>query len=227
MPIAYEDALAATARACSLRDHTGPTRLPCTAGSMVTEKAYVLASSARGAGTKHIDYNGACAWCRPAPPKDDVRHDRATNPGPISRRRRCADRGVEPAECAPITTYYLWQCRERGGRLIVMDPRLTPITRNADLYLPVRPARTWPCSSRCSTSCPRRLVRSESLRSGRPGSTPCGHRCRWTPARAGHISGPPDDIVKAAHWIGERTARWGFTRADRAPFERVENCPRC
>ena len=47
--------------------------------------------------------------------------------------------GSNTAECAPITTHYLWQCRERGGTLIVVDPRMTPITRNADLYLPVRP----------------------------------------------------------------------------------------
>ena len=33
----------------------------------------------------------------------------------------------------------LWRFRDRGGKLIVMDPRMTPITRNADLFLPVRP----------------------------------------------------------------------------------------
>jgi assimilatory nitrate reductase catalytic subunit len=29
--------------------------------------------------------------------------------------------------------------RDLGGKLIVVDPRMTPITRNADMYLPVRP----------------------------------------------------------------------------------------
>src|SRR6185312_6928798 len=29
--------------------------------------------------------------------------------------------------------------RDRGGKLIVADPRLNPISRNADLFLPVRP----------------------------------------------------------------------------------------
>ena len=43
------------------------------------------------------------------------------------------------ADCSPITTDYIWRCRDRGGKLIVIDPRMTPITRNADLYLPVRP----------------------------------------------------------------------------------------
>jgi assimilatory nitrate reductase catalytic subunit len=47
--------------------------------------------------------------------------------------------GSNVAECAPITTDYVWRCRDNGGKLIVIDPRMTPITRNADLYLPVRP----------------------------------------------------------------------------------------
>src|SRR5262249_54161641 len=47
--------------------------------------------------------------------------------------------GANVGECAPITTSYIWRCRDRGGRLIVVDPRMTPIARNADLYLPVRP----------------------------------------------------------------------------------------
>ena len=47
--------------------------------------------------------------------------------------------GSNAADCSPITTDYIWRCRDRGGKLIVIDPRMTPITRNADLYLPVRP----------------------------------------------------------------------------------------
>jgi len=47
--------------------------------------------------------------------------------------------GSNVADCSPITTDYIWRCRDRGGKLIVIDPRMTPITRNADLYLPVRP----------------------------------------------------------------------------------------
>ena len=37
--------------------------------------------------------------------------------------------GANIAECAPITTDYLWQARENGARLIVLDPRMTPIAR--------------------------------------------------------------------------------------------------
>ena len=43
--------------------------------------------------------------------------------------------GANIGECAPITTDYIWRCRDHGGKLIVADPRMTPISRNADLYL--------------------------------------------------------------------------------------------
>src|SRR5205814_10610002 len=47
--------------------------------------------------------------------------------------------GANIGDCAPIATDYIWRCRDNGGKLIVADPGMTPITRNADLYLPLRP----------------------------------------------------------------------------------------
>src|SRR5258706_11651401 len=47
--------------------------------------------------------------------------------------------GANVAECAPITTDYLWRCRDAGGKIIVVDPRMTPICRNAGMYLPAPP----------------------------------------------------------------------------------------
>ena len=49
--------------------------------------------------------------------------------------------GSNVAECSPITTNYIWQAREQGARVIVQDPRITPIARTCDLYLPVKPGR--------------------------------------------------------------------------------------
>jgi assimilatory nitrate reductase catalytic subunit len=45
------------------------------------------------------------------------------------------------AECAPITTSYVWQAREFGARVIVVDPRITPLARTCDLFLPIKPGR--------------------------------------------------------------------------------------
>ena len=47
--------------------------------------------------------------------------------------------GSNIAETFPITTSYVWRARDRGARLIVQDPRVVPMARTADLYLPVRP----------------------------------------------------------------------------------------
>ena len=47
--------------------------------------------------------------------------------------------GSNVAECFPIVMQWIWQARDRGASLIVVDPRETPIARTADLWLPVRP----------------------------------------------------------------------------------------
>ena len=50
--------------------------------------------------------------------------------------------GANIGDCAPIKTDYIWRCRDNGGRLIVADPRMTPITRNADTLLSTESIRT-------------------------------------------------------------------------------------
>ena len=46
--------------------------------------------------------------------------------------------GSNVAETFPITTSYIWQAATAGA-LIVQDPRVVPLARTADLFLPVRP----------------------------------------------------------------------------------------
>ena len=66
--------------------------------------------------------------------------DRSANPwSDIPKAKVILVAGANIAECAPITTDYLWQARENGATLIVLDPRMTPIARTADLFIPVRP----------------------------------------------------------------------------------------
>ena len=66
--------------------------------------------------------------------------DRSANPwSDIPKAKVILVAGANIAECAPITTDYLWQARENGAKLIVLDPRMTPIARTADLFIPVRP----------------------------------------------------------------------------------------
>ena len=90
---------------------------------------------------RHIDYNGRlCMVSAGIAYKLAFGVDRSLIPwSEIPKAEVLFVIGANIGDCAPITTDYIWRCRDSGGRLIVADPRMTPITRNADLYLPVRP----------------------------------------------------------------------------------------
>jgi assimilatory nitrate reductase catalytic subunit len=75
--------------------------------------------------------------------------------------------GSNVSECSPITTDYIWRARDRGARLIVVDPRLTPIARTADLFLPVRPGRD---------SALMNAILHAVIRLGEPARPACGAR---------------------------------------------------
>jgi assimilatory nitrate reductase catalytic subunit len=110
--------------------------------SLTTEKAYLVGKFARVAlGTRHVDYNGRlCMVSAGTAYKPAFGVDRSLLPwSDIPKADVLLVIGANVGECAPITTSYIWRCRDRGGKLIVVDPRLTPIARNADLFLPVRP----------------------------------------------------------------------------------------
>ncbi|HZR80886.1 MAG TPA: molybdopterin oxidoreductase family protein [Candidatus Binatia bacterium] len=112
--------------------------------SLTNEKAYLMGKFARLAlGTRHIDYNGRlCMVAAGAANLKAFGVDRAANPwSDIAATDLVMVLGANVSECSPITTDYIWRARDRGARLIVVDPRLTPIARTSDLYLPVRPGR--------------------------------------------------------------------------------------
>ncbi len=112
--------------------------------SLTNEKAYLLGKFARLAlGTRHIDYNGRlCMVSAGAANLKAFGIDRAANPwADIALTDLVMVLGANVSECSPITTDYIWRARDRGARLIVVDPRLTPIARTADLFLPVKPGR--------------------------------------------------------------------------------------
>lgn len=115
-----------------------------TGASLTTEKAYLIGKFARMClKTANIDYNGRlCMVSAGAANKKAFGIDRAANPwSDILKAQVVWISGANIADCAPITTNYVWQAREYGAKIIVVDPRITPIARTCDLFLPVKPGR--------------------------------------------------------------------------------------
>ena len=110
--------------------------------SLTNEKSYLIGKFARLAlHTANLDYNGRfCMVSAGAANKKALGIDRNANPWsdiPLADVVWVA--GSNVAETFPITTSYIWRARDRGAKLIVQDPRVVPLARTADLFLPVRP----------------------------------------------------------------------------------------
>ena len=112
--------------------------------SMTNEKVYLIGKFARVAlRTANIDYNGRlCMVSAGAANKMAFGIDRAANPwSDIPFAKAIILSGTNLGECFPILTDYVWRARDNGAKIIVIDPRMTPIARTADLFLPVKPGR--------------------------------------------------------------------------------------
>ena len=112
--------------------------------SMTNEKSYLNGKFARVAlQTANIDYNGRlCMVSAGAANKIAFGVDRAANPwSDIPKAKAIIIAGSNVAECFPVLTQYFWEARDNGAKIIVIDPRITPIARTADVFLPVKPGR--------------------------------------------------------------------------------------
>jgi assimilatory nitrate reductase catalytic subunit len=144
--ISYDRAIEKVADAIAdIQAKHGPDAFAVLSGaSLTTEKAYLMGKFARMClKTSNIDYNGRlCMVSAAAANKKAFGIDRAANPwNDILQAEVVWISGANIGECAPITTHYVWQARENGARIIVVDPRITPIARTCDLFLPVKPGR--------------------------------------------------------------------------------------
>jgi assimilatory nitrate reductase catalytic subunit len=110
--------------------------------SLTNEKSYMIGKFARVAlKTKNLDYNGRlCMVSAGAGNKKAFGLDRASNTwDDLKHAEVIIVAGANISETFPTLTHYIWQARDNGAKLIVIDPRNIPLARTADLHLPVRP----------------------------------------------------------------------------------------
>ncbi len=176
--------------------------------SLTTEKTYLMGKFAHMClKTSNIDYNGRlCMVSAAAGNKKAFGIDRAANPwSDILGAQVVWISGANVAECAPITTDYVWQAREHGAKIIVVDPRITPIARTCDLFLPVKPGR----DSALFNGVLQLMIENDWLDHDFIANHTVGfdavaeHVREWTPARTAQVTGIAEKAIRqAAEWWG-------------------------
>ncbi len=215
-PMAYGEAIArAASEIARLQQAHGPASVGVLGGaSLTTEKTYLLGKFARVClRTPYIDYNGRlCMVSAGAANKKAFGVDRTTNPwSDMVGTEVIWVAGSNVAECSPITTNYIWQAREQGARVIVQDPRITPIARTCDLYLPVKPGRDAALfAGVLQVMIERDWLDHEFIRNETAGFEDVAAYCaQWPLARTAAVTGVPERaLLQAAEWWG--TARSSF-----------------
>lgn len=199
--------------------------------SLTTEKAYLVGKFARVAlGTKHIDYNGRlCMVSAGTAYKLAFGVDRSPSPWEdIPKAEVVMITGSNTAECSPITTEYIWRMKDNGGKLIVVDPRMTPISRNNDLYLPVRPGTDVILyMSILNVILREGLHKQDFIDAHTIGFAEVAESVKqYTPEVAADVTGvPPAAIEKAALWLGNAGAAMILhARGVEHQSKGVENC---
>jgi assimilatory nitrate reductase catalytic subunit len=182
--------------------------------SMTTEKCYLMGKFARVClKTRHVDYNGRlCMVSAAAGNKKAFGVDRAGNPmSDIPLAEVVWIGGANVAECAPVTTSYVWQARENGARIINVDPRVTPLARTCDLILPIKPGR----DAALFAGVLHLMIEHDWLdhafiRDHTFGFEKAALAVRdWTPRRTAEVTGIKESAIRqAAEWWG--TAKTSF-----------------
>jgi len=202
-----------------------------TGASLTTEKAYLMGKFARVClKTANIDYNGRlCMVSAGAANKKAFGIDRAANPWKdILGAQVVWISGANVAECAPITTNYIWQAREHGAKVIVVDPRITPIARTCDLFLPIKPGRDAALfAGVLNLMIEHDWLDHDFINNHTAGFDQLAQSVReWTPQKTAEVTGISEKLIRrAAEWWG--TAKSSFllhARGIEHHSHGVQNC---
>src|SRR5215471_8188195 len=210
-PVPYEKAIRKVAEEIDRIQKTyGPSAFASLSGaSLTTEKTYLMGKFARVClKTPYTDYNGRlCMVSAGAANKKAFGIDRAANPwSDILGAEVVWISGANVAECAPITTNYVWQAREHGAKIIVVDPRITPIARTSDLFLPIKPGRDIALFNGILHL----MIENDWLDHDFIDQHTAGfeavaeHVKEWTPAKTAQVTGIAGRAIRqAAEWWGQ------------------------
>ena len=143
-PISWQQAMERTVGEIGrIQKAHGPDSFALLSGvSLTNEKSYLIGKFARIAlKTKNLDYNGRlCMVSAGAGNKKAFGLDRISNSfADLTHAEVIMLCGSNVSETFPTLTHWIWQARDNGAKLIVVDPRVTPIARTADLHLPIKP----------------------------------------------------------------------------------------
>jgi assimilatory nitrate reductase catalytic subunit len=202
--------------------------------SLTNEKAYLMGKFARVAlKTKNIDYNGRlCMVAAGTASRKAFGVDRAANPWSDLPLAKCIIiAGSNIGECFPILTDYVWRARDNGAKIIVIDPRATPIGRTADLLLPVKPGRDSALMNGILHVCIEKgwIDRDFIMKSTSGFDAVRATVANYTPARTAEITGVPAAMIERAaeYWGTAATAMLVHARGIEHHTKGVENCLTC
>jgi assimilatory nitrate reductase catalytic subunit len=105
----------------------------------------------------------------------------------------------------------VWEARERGAKIVVIDPRITPIARTCDLFLPVKPGRDVALfNGILNLVIENDWLDREFIEQHTVGFDAVAESVReWTPRRTAEVTGVTEKAIrKLAEWWG--TARSSY-----------------
>ena len=144
VPISWEEAMDSTISEIKrIQSQYGNDAFAMLSGvSLSNEKSYMVGKFARTAlKTKNLDYNGRlCMVSAGAGNKKAFGLDRTSNNyQDLEKAEVIIVTGANVSETFPTLTHWIWKARDNGAKLIVVDPRMIPLARTADIHLDIRP----------------------------------------------------------------------------------------
>src|SRR5690606_21581267 len=143
VPVSWDEAMEKTVSGIrEIQEKYGNDSFAMLSGvSLTNEKSYMIGKFARTAlKTKNLDYNGRlCMVSAGAGNKKAFGLDRTSNNySDLAHAEVIIVTGANVSETFPTLTYWLWQARDNGGKIIVVDPRMIPLARTTDIHLDIR-----------------------------------------------------------------------------------------